>query len=149
MRTSGAACCTAPLDAVVQATPYPALSLIGCGTRAYNAPELLGSPRMSELVTGMRSGYDVILFDSPPLAAGVDPLIVGTLTGTLALVLRTGYSHRDVAAAKLEVLQRLPIRLLGAILNDVPAGGAYRYYSYYLPGYEAADEEAGSRRVPV
>src|SRR6059036_545492 len=132
----------APLDAVVQATPYPALSLIGCGTRAYNAPELLGSPRMSELVTGMRSGYDVILFDSPPLAAGVDPLIVGTLTGTLALVLRTGYSHRDVAAAKLEVLQRLPIRLLGAILNAVPAGAAYRYYSYYLPGYEAVDEEA-------
>jgi capsular exopolysaccharide synthesis family protein len=140
----------APLDAIVQATPYPSLSLIGCGTRAYNAPELLGSPAMSELVQGMRSGYDAILIDSPPLGAGVDPLILGTLTGTLALVLRTGYSHRDVAAAKLEVLQRLPIRMLGAILNDVPAGGAYRYYSYYLPGYEAADEETtGSRRVPV
>jgi capsular exopolysaccharide synthesis family protein len=138
-----------PLDAIVQATPYPSLSLIGCGTRAYNAPELLGSPAMSELVNGMRSGYDVILIDSPPLGAGVDPLILGTLTGTLALVLRTGYSHRDVAAAKLEVLQRLPVRLLGAILNDVPAGGAYRSYSYYLPGYEAADEESGSRRVPV
>ena len=47
------------------------------------------------------------------------------------------------------MLQRLPVRLLGAILNDVPAGGAYRYYSYYLPGYEAADEDSGSRRVPV
>ncbi len=138
-----------PLDAIVQATPYPSLSLIACGTRAYNTPELLGSPPMSELVNGMRSGYDVILIDSPPLAAGVDPLILGTLTGTLALVLRTGYSHRDVAAAKLEMLQRLPVRLLGAILNDVPAGGAYRYYSYYLPGYEAADENSGSRRVPV
>ncbi len=137
------------LDAIVQATPYPSLSLIGCGTRAYNAPELLGSPPMSELVNAMRSGYDVILIDSPPLGAGVDPLILGTLTGTLALVLRTGYSHRDVAAAKLEVLQRLPVRLLGAILNDVPAGGAYRYYSYYLPGYEAADEDSGGRRVPV
>ncbi len=139
----------APLDAIVQATSYPSLSLIGCGTRAYNAPELLGSPAMSELVNGMRSGYDVILIDSPPLGAGVDPLILGTLTGTIALVLRTGYSHRDVAAAKLEVLQRLPIRMLGAILNDVPAGGAYRYYSYYLPGYEAADEDSGGRRVPV
>jgi polysaccharide biosynthesis transport protein len=138
-----------PLDAIVQATPYPSLSLIGCGTRAYNAPELLGSPAMSELVNGMRSGYDVILIDSPPLTAGVDPLILGTLTGTLAVVLRTGYSHRDVTAAKLEVLQRLPVRLLGAILNDVPAGGAYRYYSYYLPGYEAMDEDSGSRRVPV
>jgi len=138
-----------PLDGIVQATPYPSLSLIACGTRAYNAPELLGSPAMSELVNGMRSGYDVILIDSPPLAAGVDPLILSTLTGTLALVLRTGYSHRDVAAAKLEMLQRLPVRMLGAILNDVPAGGAYRYYSYYLPGYEAADENSGSRRVPV
>jgi capsular exopolysaccharide synthesis family protein len=139
----------APLDAIVQATPYPSLSLIGCGTRAYNAPEMLGSPAMSELVNGMRSGYDVILIDSPPLAAGVDPLILGTLTGTLVLVLRTGYSHREFAAAKLEVLHRLPVRLLGAILNDVPAGGAYRYYSYYLPGYEAAEEDSGSRRVPV
>jgi len=139
----------AQLDAIVQATQFPALSLIGCGTRAYNAPELLGSPAMTSLVNGLRGGYDVVLIDSPPLAAGVDPLILSTLTGTLALVLRTGYSHRDVAAAKLEVLQRLPVRMLGAVLNDVPAGGAYRYYSYYLPGYEAMDENSGSPRVPV
>jgi len=131
-----------PLEAIVQATPYPSFSLIGCGTRAYNAPELLGSQTMSQLFTTLRPNYDVILVDSPPLSAGVDPLILGTLTGHLVVVLRTGFSHRDVAAAKLEVLQRLPVRLLGAILNAVPAGEAYRYYSYYLPGYEAVDEEA-------
>ncbi len=131
-----------PLEAIVQATPYPSFSLIGCGTRAYNAPELLGSQTMSQLFTALRPNYDVILIDSPPLSAGVDPLILGTLTGHLVVVLRTGFSHRDMAAAKLEVLQRLPVRLLGAILNAVPAGDAYRYYSYYLPGYEALDEEA-------
>src|SRR5205807_1243170 len=85
--------------AIVQATQFPALSLIGCGTRAYNAPELLGSPAMTSLVNGLRSGYDVVLIDSPPLAAGVDPLILSTLTGTLALVLRTGHSQRRTAAA--------------------------------------------------
>src|SRR5437764_9358146 len=37
-----------PLEAIVQATPYPSFSLIGCGTRAYNAPELLGSQTMSQ-----------------------------------------------------------------------------------------------------
>src|SRR5438309_1932807 len=131
-----------PLEAIVQATPYPSFSLIGCGTRAYNAPELLGSQTMSQLLTTLRPSYDVILVDSPPLSAGVDPLILGTLTGHLVVVLRTGFSHRDMASAKLEVLQRLPVRLLGAILNAVPAGEAYRYYSYYLPGYEAVDEEA-------
>ncbi|OLC08362.1 MAG: hypothetical protein AUH42_01620 [Gemmatimonadetes bacterium 13_1_40CM_70_11] len=127
-------------EAIAQPTPYPGCTLVGCGTRAHNAPELLGSEAMSQLIRHARRSYDVVVFDSPPLGAGVDPLILGTLTGSLVLVLRTGYSDRDVAAAKLEMLQRLPIRLLGAILNDVPAGAAYRYYSYYLPGYEAVDE---------
>jgi len=137
------------LDTIVQATPYPAFSLIGCGVRAYNGPELLGSAAMSQLLTTLRSSYDVILIDSPPLAAGVDPLILGMLTQSLALVLRTGYSRREVAASKLEALQRLPLRLLGAILNDVPPRGGYPYYSYYLPGYEAVDEESGRRSGPT
>src|SRR5256886_1631841 len=110
---------------------------------AVGGGELLGSQTMSQLLTTLRPSYDVILVDSPPLSAGVDPLILGTLTGHLVVVLRTGFSHRDMASAKLEVLQRLPVRLLGAILNAVPAGEAYRYYSYYLPGYETVDEEAG------
>jgi len=52
-------------------------------------------------------------------------------------VLRTGVSDRDLAQTKLEVLDHLPIRMLGAVLNDVREGGVYRYYSYYLEGYEA------------
>ena len=49
---------------------------------------------------------------------------------------------------QLEALQRLPVRLLGAVLNDVPAGAGYPYYysySYYMPGYEAVDEESGRK----
>jgi hypothetical protein len=41
------------------------------------------------------------------------------------------------------------VRLLGAVLNDVPDGAAYRYYSYYLPGYEAADEDTQGEPVVV
>ena len=53
-------------------------------------------------------------------------------------------ARRNPQLVKLEVLGRLPIRLLGAVLNDVPRGAAYgyyAYYSYYLPGYEAVDED--------
>jgi capsular exopolysaccharide synthesis family protein len=135
-------------EQVVQATAYPWLSFIGCGTRSHRAPELLGSPAMNGLITTLRSDYDVILIDSPPLGAGVDPFILGTATGNLLLVLRTGYSHREMTGAKLEVLDRLPVRILGAVLNDVPRGGAnyYAYYSYHLPGYEAVDEEGPGTR---
>jgi tyrosine-protein kinase Etk/Wzc len=127
-------------EAIVQDTAYPLLTLIGCGTRVHNAPELLSSPAMARLIHRARSAYDVILMDSPPLAGGVDPFVLGTLTGNLLMVLRTGQSHREMAGAKLEMLRRLPVRLLGAVLNDVPANASYGYYSYYLPGYEAADE---------
>jgi len=135
-------------DQIVQNTPYPRLALIGCGTRTQRAPEVLGSPAMTQFLNEMRGRYDAIVVDSPPLTAGVDPFILGTVTGSLVLVLRTGHSHRDVTGAKLEVLDRLPIRLLGAVLNDVPRGAAYgyyAYYSYYLPDYEAVDEGDGRR----
>jgi capsular exopolysaccharide synthesis family protein len=65
----------APLEAIIQPTGYPSLSLIGCGVRATEAPELLGSPAMAQLVNRLRNSYDIVLFDSPPLAAGIDPLI--------------------------------------------------------------------------
>ncbi len=135
-------------DEIVQRTSYPRLDFIGCGTRTQRAPEVLGSPAMAQLIADLRGQYDVILIDSPPLTAGVDPFILGTVTGSLLLVLRTGHSHRDITGAKLEVLDRLPIRLLGAVLNDVPRGAAYgyyAYYSYYLPGYEAVEERDGDR----
>ena len=133
-------------DAIVQQTAYPRLALIGCGTRTQRAPEVLGSPAMSRLLADLRGRYDAIVIDSPPLAAGVDSFILGTVTGSLLLVVRTGHSHRDITGAKLEMLDRLPIRLLGAVLNDVPRGAAYgyyAYYSYYLPGYEAVEEGNG------
>ena len=138
----------ARLEEIVQQTEYPRLSFIGCGTRTQRAPEVLGSTAMTQLVADLRGQYDVILLDSPPLTAGVDPFILGTVTGSLLVVLRTGHSNRDIIGAKLDVLDRMPIRLLGAVLNDVPRGAAYgyyAYYSYYLPGYEAVEETEGRR----
>jgi hypothetical protein len=44
-----------------------------------------------------------------------------------------------MADAKLRLLDRLPVRVLGAVLNDIQAEGVYRYYSY-LYGY-SSDED--------
>jgi Mrp family chromosome partitioning ATPase len=63
------------------------------------------------------------------------------MTGALLLVLRAGVSNREMAAAKLDVLDRLPIQVLGAVLNDARMTGDYKYYSYNLPGYELESTE--------
>jgi polysaccharide biosynthesis transport protein len=135
----------ASADEIIQPTAYASLDLIACGTRMQAGPELLGSAAMSGLIRELRSQYEVILIDSPPLGAGVDPFLLSTLTGNTLLVLRTGRTDREFAATKLDLLDRLPVRLLGAVLNDVPATGVYRYYGY-AAGYEV-ENEADTRQL--
>ncbi len=130
-----------PRDTIIQATAYPLVSFIGSGTRQHTSPELLGSPAMISLLAALRSSFSVILIDSPPLGAGVDPYVLGTATRNLLLVVRTGATNRELMRAKLEVLDRLPVRILGAVLNDVPRGGVYYRYYGYLPGYATEQEK--------
>jgi len=135
-----------PHEHAVQGTRYPSLSFLGCGSRMTSGPGLLSTAAMPSLMGELRSSYGVILVDSPPLSAGVDAYVLGALTGGLLLVLRAGVSDRDVAEATLDILDRLSIRVLGAVLNDVRLGGAYRYYSYHVDGYEVQEEQKEDAR---
>lgn len=133
-------------EQIVQRTRYALLDMIPCGSRGEAGPKLLGSAAMSRLMQDLRKDYDVILVDSPPLGACADPMILGTLTGNLVLVLRTGTTDRVMAESKLQILDRMPVRVLGAVLNDVPSRGPYRYYSY-IAGYEVLDDVGTGQEV--
>ena len=129
------------LDAVVQSTATDNLFLLPRGTRGNAAPALLLSDQMLALIGMARQRFDVVIIDSPPFIAGVDAYALGAAAGSILVVLRQGVSDRKLAAAKLAVLDRLPIRILGAVINGIPAGGLYRYY-----GTDYA--QSGSSRTP-
>ncbi len=128
------------LPEVMRDTTHPNLTLLPCGRRNRRAPELLSGPRLSQLVHLLRGAYDVVVIDSPPLGAGSDAYALGIATGHLAMVLRGGITDRKLAAAKLKVVETLPIRVLGAVLNGIDMGGMYKYYDYYLD-YAAKEDE--------
>src|SRR6266480_4113260 len=127
-------------EQVLQTTSYPCLDFLASGSRRRDAPELMGSPEMIELMTRLRAQYEVIVIDTPPLGAGVDAFALAMLAGNLMMVLRLGRTDRDLAEAKLDILRRLPVRLLGAVLNDVREGSDYGAYGYYVDGYEHTNE---------
>lgn len=136
---------------VVRTHSSEGYDVIATGTRSRVAPEMLASAAMTKLMMELRGEYQAIIVDSPPLGAGVDPLVLASLSGTMVMILRNGVTDRDLAEARLHDIERLPIRILGAVLNDVRPEGAYRYYSY-LPGYSTADEDlalpvSASKRV--
>ena len=120
----------AALESVLQGTSHDNLTLMARGKSHERGPELLMSTAMSQLIAELESRYHVVIVDSPPLGAGIDPFVLGTVTGKMLLVLRSGETDRRIAEAKLKLLDRLPIQLLGAVLNDFHEEASYPYYAY-------------------
>ena len=130
---------SATMEDIVRPTTQEGVWIIPCGARRHHGPELLGSVAMSELMGMAKGRFNVVIVDSPPLSAGIDAFVLGTTTGHLMLVFRAGETDRQMAEAKLRLLDRLPVRVLGAVLNEIEGGGVYRYYSY-LYGYQSDEE---------
>lgn len=139
---------TASLPEVLRRTNHDLLSVIPSGTRKRRSPELLTSAKLPELVAQLRRTHDVVIFDTPPLAAGVDGYSIASATGSLLVVLRVGKTMRRMAAEKLRVFDRLPVNIVGAVLNGIANEGAYSYYGY-VPGYFAEEESEPTDVVKV
>jgi len=141
-------------NSVIRRTQHENLDLLSSGSRRAASPELLSSGRMQQMLAALKPRYDVIILDCPPMAAGSDAFVLGAHTGNVVLVLRSGTTHKDLAKGKMETFLRLPVRILGGVLNDIKEGegdfGSYRYYSYYLPDYVTREDEleSGSREEP-
>lgn len=129
------------LSDALRQTSHPKLSLLPRGSRLASAPELLVSESFHRLVGNLGSDYDVVLIDSPPLAAGMDPHALCVATTNALFVVRLAHTDGHLARQKLELLSRFPVRILGVVANDIQeAIGLNTEYSY-LPGYSAFDED--------
>ena len=115
---------------LVKGTTHANLSFISCGQRDSGSPERLASPKLKTLIDRLALVFDVVIVDTPPLAAGIDAYAISAATGKVLMVLRMGHTERRLASAKLAVLDHLPVQIVGSVLNDVPSWGEFRYYSY-------------------
>ena len=60
------------LDQVIQPTMVPNLSVLPAGREIRNPSELLGSPRITDLVNALKAEYNYLLFDTPPVLPCAD-----------------------------------------------------------------------------
>ena len=130
----------ANMASIIHPTAHKKLSMVPAGARNPRSPELLASSTLGTLVNELRRSFDVVIFDTPPFAAGIDAYALAAAAGKLLVVLRVGKTERRMAAAKLTVVDRLPVEVLGAVLNGVGAEGEYQYYGY-AAGYGVSEPE--------
>jgi capsular exopolysaccharide synthesis family protein len=128
-----------PLHQVVQQSKIENLEVITVGPEVPNPDELLSSPRLKELLDEARQTYDVILLDSSPLLAAVDPAIVGAVVDGVVLVARSETLRRRDVVHVLELLKIVGASILGMLINGISRevrSHGYDYGSYGRPPVE-------------
>ena len=105
----------------------------------------LHSHRFFELLQTLRSMFDIIIIDSPPVLAVSDAVFISNLVDATVLATRWGVTTRDSMSLAADLLAQAGTKIDGIILNDVSLRRHARfgyhdrgeYYArvrdYYLP----------------
>lgn len=124
------------IDRLFFETPVPGLHVCPSGPIPPNPSELLASERMRELLEAVRSRFDFILIDTPPVLPVADAIILGTQADGVVVCARAGVLLREDARFCRERLGYSDMRLIGTVLNRYRSTPGryqrkYRYYGVY------------------
>lgn len=138
-----------PLDDIIQPTEVPNLAVVLSGPIPPNPSELLSSDRMKHLIEEVRGKFAYVIFDSPPVLAVTDAVVLGAVADGVVLCVHGGHTPRELVQRSAERLRQSNIPVLGAILNNLDLhqyGYTYKkgYYDYYA---ESEEEQAARKTV--
>jgi polysaccharide biosynthesis transport protein len=121
----------------VQPTNEPRLFVLPSGPSVSDAPDLLYSGLLTDLLQQLRKEYDVILIDTPPLLEIPDARLLSRISDGVIFVARSRHTRVDAALAATQRLSLDRARVLGMVLNDWnPKESSLGYYAYY--GHKSA-----------
>ena len=115
-------------------TEIPGLDLIPCGKLPQAPAELFQLDNFKKVLDVLRSKYDFIIIDSPPVTVVSDALIISQHVNGVAVIARANKTPLPLLVRTRELLEGVDAPILGVILNDLKAGshgyGSYYYYKH-------------------
>jgi succinoglycan biosynthesis transport protein ExoP len=116
------------------------LNVLPAGTIPPAADEFLENAGIGGVLEDLRSRFDVVLVDAPPLLVVGDVMALSTKVDGLVIVTRLGIHLRQLEELARQLRTcRAPV--LGFILTGAPHGDSYSYgYGYDPRGYPASRE---------
>ncbi len=124
------------LTEVIEHSEYDNLDIILSGPVPPNPSELLESEDFADIIKSLKSMYDIIILDTPPIGLVSDARFILDLCDISLYVLRDGYSKKEFIN-NINILKSEGIKGLGIVFNDIKAsrkGYGYGYgngYGYY------------------
>jgi len=125
------------IDASIVKTSTDKLFLLPSGDIPPNPSELLGSERMSFLISNLKKRFDILVMDSPPTLPASDALLLAPQVDGVVLMVKAGKINRQMVKKSIEQLMMAKANLLGVVLGqvDIKKEGYYKYYHKYYSKY--------------
>jgi capsular exopolysaccharide synthesis family protein len=137
-----------PLEDVIQETQVPNLSTILSGPTPPNPSELLASDRMKHLIHEIRAKFAYVIFDSPPVMAVTDSIVLAASADGVVLCVHGGQTPRELVQRAAEKLRQSNIPVLGAILNNLDLQQyGYSFKRSYYDYYDTEQSDGAKKRV--
>ncbi len=108
-------------------TEVPNLMLLPSGPLPPVPADVLSSQRMTDVIGVLKARAHYVLFDAPPVLVASDAALLGTKLDGVVLVVRVGATRRDQAAQANQALERVHVRMLGAVMTNAPREAGKRY----------------------
>ncbi len=131
-------------EVVESSTEFSNLKFVASGPIPPNPSELLGSPRLEELLTYLQATNDIVLVDSPPVLPVTDALVIAQVVDNVILICRANQTHGRAVERALEQLGTVDAPMSGVVLNAAVSTkkgykyGGYKYGSYAYSSYRHA-----------
>ncbi len=121
-------------DEIVKNSNVEGLDLISSGKSPSNPAELLSSDKMRQLTDALRSSYDYVIIDGPPVLLVSDVKVLARNVDGSILVFNAATTKRGAALRTLRELREVNAPVVGCVLFAVKAlkGGYFneQYKSY-------------------
>ncbi len=135
------------LEEAITETEIENLYAMPSGTLPPNPSELLGSKSMKKCIDELKNQFDIVLFDSPPIMAVTDAVVLSSEVDGVVLVVKEGMTKRDAVSRCYNILKTMPNHILGVVMNGINVDGFYGsyYYYYYHYGYYGEEKKKKHR----
>ncbi len=140
-------------EEVIQTTKNPMLDFLPSGKLPSSSLGILNSQRMKDFIHDVKSRYDFVFFDSPPIMGVSDASILASEVDLAILVVQYRKYPQAMTLRAKQMVEKVGGSLLGVVLNNINISqdSYYYYYSgyyydYYSKNSESEPEDKGQRR---
>jgi succinoglycan biosynthesis transport protein ExoP len=135
-----------PIESYIQETGVPDLYVMTSGSATSVATSLLYSARLPEVLKEIRTKFETVIIDTPPMLQIPDARVLGRMVDRVILVVRAGKTTRDAAMAARQRFFEDGTPLLGTLLNywnpKRSPNGYYGYSDKHYKSYKSYSQAA-------